>query len=134
MLLLQAPNRIQEVRIGTSNSGSANQRFESSLPSQSRVVFVVSGGASGRWAGSPVFRWGEGRSFSLVARQSWSSSPSSSARWGARRQLPASPWLRRGGIVVAPAVDALDAGDDETDSREELVAVIVFGQLGRGTL
>jgi len=33
MTLLQATKRIQEVRTGTSNSGSANQRFESSLPS-----------------------------------------------------------------------------------------------------
>jgi hypothetical protein len=54
MMLLQATKPIQEVQPGTSNSGSANQRFESSLPSQ-----------SDDWPGAPLFRQGEGRSFSL---------------------------------------------------------------------
>jgi hypothetical protein len=67
MLLLQAPNRIQEVRIGTSNSGSANQRLESSLPSQSRVVFVVSGGRI--WSMGWVPRFSMGRRQILLPRR-----------------------------------------------------------------
>jgi hypothetical protein len=51
---------------------------------------------------------------------------------GTTDQLPVRPWLLPGRAVLARTVDGLDAGEDEIDAGEELLAVVVFAQLRPG--
>src|SRR5580704_15143263 len=51
---------------------------------------------------------------------------------GTTDQLPVRPWLLPGRAVLARTVNGLDAGEDEIDAGEELLAVVVFAQLRPG--
>ena len=54
------------------------------------------------------------------------------AELGTTGQLPARSWLLPGSAVLARTVHGLDAGQDEIDAGEELLAVVVFAQLRPG--
>src|ERR1700691_5978138 len=53
---------------------------------------------------------------------------------GTTDQLPVRPWLLPGRAVLARTVPGLDAGEDEIDAGEELLAVVVFAQLRPGSV